>query len=122
MKRETVLSLERSTLVRLHELSDRLWREHDLRTGLEQLIDAGVAQLGADMGHVQMLHPTKRVLETVAHRGFDPDFLAHFREVSALEDTACGRSLVTGERVCGGFQLKRNRGIEQATAVLTPAI
>ena len=98
-EQKTQLAFEVSTLVRLREASDRLWRSHELRAGLEEIIDAGMAQLGADMGNIQLLNPKNRVLEIVAHRGFDPDFLEHFREVSAADSSACGRSLRTRQRI-----------------------
>jgi signal transduction histidine kinase len=88
-----------SALERVRETNDILWQCHDLRQGLEQAIDAGIALVGADMGHIQLLNLEKQVLEIVAQRGFGPDFLEHFREVFAAEGSACGRSLRSNQRV-----------------------
>jgi two-component system, chemotaxis family, CheB/CheR fusion protein len=93
------LASEVATLSTLREASDRLWQSHDLRAGLEEMIDAGMALLGADFGNIQLFNPDKQVLEIVAQRGFGPDFLEHFREVSAGDDSACGRSLRTKQRL-----------------------
>ena len=87
------LASEVSALGSLREAGDSLWRSHDLAAGLETMIDYGMALLGADMGDIQLLNPETHVLEIVAQRGFGPDFLEHFREVPAADDTACGRSL-----------------------------
>jgi two-component system CheB/CheR fusion protein len=92
------LTNEVAALDQLRKTTERLWRLHDLRMGLEEMLDAGVALLGADFGNIQLLNPEKQVLEIVAQRGFGPDFLEHFREVSAAHDSACGRSLRNGER------------------------
>jgi two-component system CheB/CheR fusion protein len=86
-------------LARLRETSDHLWRLHDLTTGLEEILEAGMKVLGADFGNIQLLHPEKEVLEIAAQRGFSPGFLEHFREVSAEESSSCGRSLRGGERI-----------------------
>jgi signal transduction histidine kinase len=93
------LSSEVTALDRLRETSDHLWRSHDLRTGLEEMIDAGIELLKADFGNIQLLNPEKQVLEIVAQRGFGPDFLEHFREVSAADNSICGRSLRSKQRV-----------------------
>ncbi len=98
-ERKARLALEASTLARLREASDRLWLSHDLVAGLEEIIEGGMALLGADMGNIQLLNPQKQVLEIVAYRGFGPDFLEHFREVSAADSSACGRSLRSRRRI-----------------------
>ena len=93
------LAAELAALARLFEATERLWRSHDLRVGLEEMLDAGIALLRADFGNVQVLDPEKNTLEIVAQRGFGPDFLQHFREVSAAADSACGRSLSARKRI-----------------------
>jgi PAS domain S-box-containing protein len=93
------LAAEVSALTCLREAGDRLWRSHDIKAGLEDIIDAGIALLGADMGHIQLLNQEKQVLEIVAQRGFGPDFLEHFREVSAADTTASGRCLREKRRI-----------------------
>ena len=93
------LASEVSALERLRETGDRLWRSHDLRTGLEETIDAGIDLLKADFGSIQVLNPDKQVLEIVAQRGFGLNFVEHFREVSAADNSACGRSLNSRQRM-----------------------
>jgi signal transduction histidine kinase/ActR/RegA family two-component response regulator len=51
------------------------------------------------MGNVQTLDPQRGVLHIRAHRGFRPDFLDFFREVSAADDSAAGRALRSGKRI-----------------------
>jgi two-component system, chemotaxis family, CheB/CheR fusion protein len=98
-KTEQRLAVEVAALERLRRTNDELWRCHDMKTGLEQMIDAGIALLGADMGNIQLLNPKTHMLEIAAQRGFGPDFLDHFREVSAEEASACGRSLRDKHRI-----------------------
>lgn len=93
------LAAEVAALDRLRETSESLWRLHDLRLGLEEMLDAGLDLLKADFGNIQLLNPERQVLEIVAQRGFGPDFLEHFREVSAADSSACGRSFRAKERV-----------------------
>ena len=61
------LTAEASALGRLNEASIRLWQSPDLRAGLEEMLDAAIALLGADMGNIQLLNSEKFVLEIVAH-------------------------------------------------------
>ncbi len=98
LQSERQLEGEVGALARLHELSASLWRKSDVRDGMEDMLDAAIELLGADMGNVQMLDPHKNVLEIVAQRGFQKDFLEFFREVSTDDDSACGRTLRAGRR------------------------
>jgi len=93
------LSQEVTELDRLRRTTDKLWGIHRLRTGLENILQAGDKLLGADMSNIQLLNPQKQMLEIVAYRGFGRDYLTHFREVSLEYDSSCARSLRTGERI-----------------------
>jgi uncharacterized protein (TIGR03067 family) len=96
---EMRLADEVNALARLNEASSRLWRMHDLRAGLEEMLDATIKLLGADMGNIQMFDADRGVLVIAAQRGFQQDFLDFFREVSTEDDTACGRALRSGARI-----------------------
>jgi PAS domain S-box-containing protein len=98
---ERLLSAEADALVKLNESSSRLWRSRTLQEGLEVMLAAVIELLGADKGNVQLLEGrgTGGVLRIAAQRGFQPDFLEHFREVSANDDCACGRALRSGQRI-----------------------
>src|SRR4051812_29731796 len=93
------LEAELSAMNRLHALSTRLLASPDLRSALEEVLDAAVALHGADRGSVQLYDPEHQALGIVAHRGFGQDFLDHFRTVDAGDVSACGRALRSGERV-----------------------
>jgi PAS domain S-box-containing protein len=96
---EEALAAEAIALTRLHDASTRLWRAAELRAGLEEILEASIALLGADLGNVQLLNPSTGNLEIAVQRGFGPEFLDVFREVSTDSDSACGRSLLTGARI-----------------------
>jgi two-component system CheB/CheR fusion protein len=70
-----------------------------LAEGLDEMLSAAIELLGADMGNLQLLDAERKVLLIAAHQGFTQDFLDFFREVSAEEDSACGRALRTGTPV-----------------------
>jgi PAS domain S-box-containing protein len=92
------LAAETVALTRLAEAGSRLWRMRDLREGLEEMLVAAIELLGADMGNVQTVDPDRGVLVIAAQRGFGQGFLEFFREVSAEDDSACGRALRLGKR------------------------
>jgi signal transduction histidine kinase len=96
---EARLAAENEALARLNEASSRLWRLQSLEEGLDEMLAATIELLGADMGNVQILDASKAVLTIAAQRGFEQDFLDFFREVSAADDSACGRALRAGARV-----------------------
>jgi GAF domain-containing protein len=93
------LAAEAAALKRLNEASSRLWQIHDLRGGLNEILQASIELLGADKGNVQLLDRTHGRLVIVAQRGFEQPFLEFFKEVSAEDDSACGRALRSGERI-----------------------
>ena len=87
-------------LAGLSELTSRLWRARTLQEGLQEILTAVIGLMGADKGNIQLLSDGERDLLTIAaQQGFEQDFLDFFREVSATDDSACGRSLRSGERV-----------------------
>ncbi len=91
------LSQEVSALNRLRLANDSLWQIHELRKGLEAVLDAAIALMGADMGHIELLNSATQALELMAYRGFGPDYLAHFKGISALNGSS--RSLDTLSRL-----------------------
>ena len=97
--KEARSSADAEALARLHELSSRLWRMRSLRDGLDEMLAATIELLRANLGNVQMLDAERGVLVIAAHHGFDQEFLDFFCEVSAQDDSACGRALRFGERI-----------------------
>ena len=92
------LAAELAEMVRLHELSTRLFGSTALQPLLEEILDATIALLNADFGNVQLYNPQTKALEIVAHRGFRRDFLDYFNSVH--EGTgSCGAALKRGKRV-----------------------
>src|SRR5262249_55715017 len=94
-----LLAKERAMLARLHEVGSRLWLKRDLRQALDEILAGAIELLGADMGIIRILDPTRDVLEIEAHRGFEPEFLDSFREVSVGGDSPLGRALRSGKRI-----------------------
>lgn len=50
----------------------------------------------ADFGNIQLFNPAHRSLSIVTQRGFQRDFLSHFKIVTAGDRSACGEALLTG--------------------------
>jgi GAF domain-containing protein len=71
----------------------------DLHTGLDEILPASIELLGAYKGNVQLFDARRGILTIEAHRGFEQPFLDFFQEVSAEDDSACGRALCSGRRI-----------------------
>ncbi len=95
---ERQLSAEAEALASLNDRSARMWRCRDLHEGLREMLGAAIQLVGADKGNVQLLNE-KGVLTIEAQSGFEQEFLDYFREVSADDDSACGRALRSGQQI-----------------------
>ncbi|HXW71220.1 MAG TPA: PAS domain S-box protein [Methylocella sp.] len=93
---ERQLAVEAEELAKLNTLSSRLWRMPSTQEGIEEMLEATIDMLGADMGNVQLLQGG--VLRIAAQRGFSQEFLDFFREVSTEDDSGCERALRSGAR------------------------
>ena len=93
------LAAELETMGRLHQVSMRLFGARELGTALHEILEASMALDGADFGNVQLYNPEKGVLEIVAQRGFQREFLDFFSVVTVDDDSACARAMRGGERV-----------------------
>ncbi len=83
---------------RLQAFSRALVEEPNSTTLYQQLVDAAMALLGADVGSLQLLDATRGELQLLAWRNFHPDAAAHWQTVSADDATSCGRALRHGAR------------------------
>ncbi|HYX75429.1 MAG TPA: PAS domain S-box protein [Steroidobacteraceae bacterium] len=95
---EQLLAAEVEALARLNDLSSRLWRSRALKEGLDEMLAAVMELLSADKGNIQLLDRERQVLTIVAHKGFQREYLNFFGEISAEDNSACGRALRHGER------------------------
>jgi PAS domain S-box-containing protein len=99
LESQRTLAAEAEALTKLSELSTRLWRTRNLTQGLDEILAAVIALLGADMGNIQLLDEHGAELAIVSQRGFRQDYLAFFARVSANDDGACSRALRYRERI-----------------------
>jgi len=90
---EARMTDEANALAKLNDWSHRLWRVQNLKEGLDEMLTGVIELLGADKGNIQLLDTERGVLRIAAQRGFDQEFLDFFQEVSANDDSACGRAL-----------------------------
>ncbi|MBI3899438.1 MAG: PAS domain S-box protein [Gammaproteobacteria bacterium] len=96
---EARLAAELQAMSRLHELSTRLLLTTDLPSALNEVLDAAIAMLGAAMGNIQLYNPQTNALEIAVQRGFQREFLDHFRVIKIDNSTSCARALQLGQRV-----------------------
>jgi diguanylate cyclase (GGDEF)-like protein/PAS domain S-box-containing protein len=96
---EAGLTIELEAMNLLYDLSTRLLASPDLTTALEEVLDAAIEMLGAVMGYVHLCDPHTHKFDIVAHRGFQPEFLAYFRAVDIDDSLACARAMKSGMRV-----------------------
>jgi PAS domain S-box-containing protein len=96
---ELQLASEVDAMRRLHELVSRLLGCSDLQTALEEVLDAAISLLDADMGNVQLVDPQTRQLQIVAHGGFRENFLEHFRRNRSDPSALCARAVQRGQTV-----------------------
>jgi PAS domain S-box-containing protein len=89
---------EVNALVRLNELSSRLWRARSLHAGLQEMLSASIELLGADMGHVRLVDETRDRLVIAAQRGFSEEFIEAYETQPLGTTSALARALNTGER------------------------
>jgi PAS domain S-box-containing protein len=92
------LAEELTALRRLHNFTSRLLATSELQSVLQEVLNESMALQNADFGNVQLIDPRTGALEIVAQKGFQEEFLTHFRSVQEA-DSACGRALQQGQRV-----------------------
>jgi len=95
---ENKLASELAAVTRLHEFSARLLASTELQPLLEELLTAIISLQNADFGNIQLYNPESQALEIVVQRGFQQDFLDHFRSVHD-DGATCGRAMQRRERI-----------------------
>jgi two-component system CheB/CheR fusion protein len=95
---EERLAAELLALQRMHDLVARLLVSPDQRTAVDEILQAAIEITGAGMGNVQLMNDAGTTLELYAQRGFATLFVDHFRTVTPLDDSACGRAMASRER------------------------
>jgi signal transduction histidine kinase len=95
----SILAAELETMTRLHALSSRLLASDNLTAALDDLLENAILTCGADFGNIQLYNLQSQALEIVAQRGFEADFLHHFRKVRVDEGSACAQAMQRGGRI-----------------------
>jgi PAS domain S-box-containing protein len=90
---EAKLQEQANALTKLNDSSARLWNIRSLEQGLDEMLGAAIALLGADKGMVQLLDSHTGMLSMVVQRGFDPETESYFRKVGVVPHSASGRAL-----------------------------
>jgi PAS domain S-box-containing protein len=75
---EQSLVAELAAMTRLHAIATRFVREGDLPALLEEVVDAAVSIVGADMASIQLRNAITGELRLTAQRGFGPEVVEHF--------------------------------------------
>jgi PAS domain S-box-containing protein len=93
------LAAEVEVLAKLDEWSSRLWRASSLQEGLNEMLVAVIALVNADKASVQLFDTERGLLISAAQCGFEKSFLDCSREVPITAQSACARSVRSGQRV-----------------------
>jgi PAS domain S-box-containing protein len=93
------LALEVDSMRRLHGLVNRLLSCDDLQTALEEVLDAALALMEAELGNVRLLDPRTRELRIAAQRGFGKEYLERYSSVGANSGEVCAKAAQQGKRV-----------------------
>jgi len=99
--RHSRTELERELLVteQMRRLSLQLFESLDLDQALNEVLDAAIALLKADMGNVQIYDTEQDVLLLTAQRSLTPAFLEIFAEVDDTDHWASSRALRSRRRI-----------------------
>jgi PAS domain S-box-containing protein len=92
-----VMDLDR--LSRVHEAVNRIHRCTTLQSATRTILDAAIALTGANKGMLQLLNSKLGGLEVAEQTGFDEDFLARFKLMTADDISACSRAMRRQTRV-----------------------
>jgi PAS domain S-box-containing protein len=93
---EQELGADVAALTRMHALSTRLLGADGPKSGLQEIMDAAVAIMGAERGVLQLIEGDS--LRIVAHCGHQPPFLNFFASAERRA-SVCGEALKCGQRV-----------------------
>jgi PAS domain S-box-containing protein len=85
---EECLVTELAAMTRLHAIATRFVRDGDLPALLEEVVEAAVSVVGADMASIQLRDPLSGELKLTAQRGFGPAFVDHFASVRPDSETS----------------------------------
>ncbi len=93
---EARLAADVSALMRMHELSTRTFDTRQSLPLMQEIMDAAVAIMGADLGTLQLIEGDK--LRIIAHHGHRQPFLDFFAAADEVA-SACGEAKKQGGRV-----------------------
>ncbi len=88
-----------AALERLHTVAIRLAGHAELRSVLEEILQAAVEVTHAQKGTVQLYEPESQALRIVAARGFSEKWVTFYNEIRKASVATCGKALSCGERV-----------------------
>ncbi|MBW4651592.1 MAG: PAS domain S-box protein [Kaiparowitsia implicata GSE-PSE-MK54-09C] len=96
---EMRLSAELRDTQLLQQTSSQLIQENNIDVLYEQILDAAIALMHADMGSLQRLDPDRNELHLLVSRGFHSDSAAYWEWIGSNSGTSCGIALSTRSRV-----------------------
>ncbi|WP_309731480.1 GAF domain-containing protein [Chamaesiphon sp. OTE_75_metabat_556] len=94
---EAQLAAEVVDMQQLQQISSQLISEDNIDALYEQIVDAAIALMDADLGTVYTLDPDRNQLRLLASRGLHPAAVERWQSVSLDANTASGKAAATGE-------------------------
>lgn len=96
---EQQLAAELARAKALQSVSGLLIADGERSRLYEQILDAAIAIMGADMGSMQLMDARGGELHLIVFRGFHPEAAAYWQRVSVATGSSCGAALSHGARV-----------------------
>jgi PAS domain S-box-containing protein len=97
-QKSSEVSLALAIALQLQKISTSLIRGGNSDALYEDILQAAVGLMAADMGSIQVFLPDRQELRLLAHRGFHPDSAAFWEYVSVASTSSCGLALSSGAR------------------------
>ncbi|MCP6762321.1 MAG: GAF domain-containing protein [Fischerella sp. CENA71] len=92
------LAHDLADMTRLHEVSTQLLADRELEPLLQEILEAAMALLHADMGNLQIYDPQTQTLKFVAQSGLNQEFIDFFH-TEMVGQAPCGTSIRERQRV-----------------------
>ncbi len=94
---EAQLAVELADMQQLQQISSQLICEDNIDVLYQQIVDAAIALMAADLGSVYMLDPDQNRLRLLASRGLHPTAVEQWQSIGLDSNTASGQAAASGE-------------------------
>ncbi len=94
---EAQLAAEVADMQQLQQISSQLICEDNIDALYEQIVDAAIALMAADIGTIYTIDPDRNRLRLLASRGLHPTAAEQWQSIGLDSNTASGKTAATGQ-------------------------